>query len=321
MTRRDQLPNASRVTQVAAPDRLQGVTIRPATPADSAPTYEVLIDAIDHLERSRGWPHTTRPAAAPPRFLGFRVNALTNDPGGFWVAEADGGLVGFGIAVQREHVWYLAALHVRPAYQSRGVGTEIVRRALQIAPPGSLLTVGADARTPVSNALYGRFGMFPEMTLLELSGPAGPAQAGETGLLKPGAPAANDLASIDRAVLGYARLQDHAFWGSVPNLRGCTVAREGRAVGYAYVQADGAIGPIAVLDPADLAPALDASIALSASLGATRARVRIPGAARAAIGGLLTRGWRYGDGMTVVLTTAPWGRWDRYVTSGGDALL
>lgn len=318
MTRRDRLANASRVTQVAAPDRLEGITIRPATTADSVPTYEVFVDATDHLARTRGWPYTPRPMTPPQRFLAFRVNALTNDPGGFWVAEADGGLVGFGIAVQREHVWYLAALHVRPDYQSRGVGSAILRRALQIAAPGSLLTVGADARTPVSNALYGRFGMFPEMTLLELSGPAG---AGETGLLVRGAPSATDLASIDRAVLGFARLQDHAFWGSVPNLQVCTVARQGRAVGYAYVQADGAIGPIAVLDAVDLAPTLEASIAVAASLGATRARVRIPGAARVAIGGLLRRAWRYGDGMTVVLTSAPWGRWDRYVTSGGDALL
>jgi hypothetical protein len=63
------------VTQVAAPDRLDGITIRPATPADSAPTYEVLIDATDHLARSRGWPHTPRPATPPERFLAFRVNA------------------------------------------------------------------------------------------------------------------------------------------------------------------------------------------------------------------------------------------------------
>jgi hypothetical protein len=36
---------------------------------------------------------------------------------------------------------------------------------------------------------------------------------------------------------------------------------------------------------------------------------------------LLDHGWRYGDGVTLVLTSAPWGRWDRYVTSGADALL
>ena len=53
------------------------------------------------------------------------------------MAEADGGLAGFGIAVQREHVWYLAALHVRPPYQSRGVGAAIVRKTLDAARPGS----------------------------------------------------------------------------------------------------------------------------------------------------------------------------------------
>ena len=46
-----------------------------------------------------------------------------------------------------------------------------------------------------------------------------------------------------------------------------TVARDGRAVGYAYVQADGSIGPIAVLDSADLAPAVEAAIGRAAELG------------------------------------------------------
>ena len=100
-----------------------------------------------------------------------------------------------------------------------------------------------------------------------------------------------------------------------------TVVTDGRVAGYAYVQADGAIGPIAVLDPADLAPALAAAIAVAARLGATTARVRIPGAARDAVRLLLARGWRYGDAVTLVLTSAPWGQWDRYVTSGGDALI
>jgi hypothetical protein len=97
--------------------------------------------------------------------------------------------------------------------------------------------------------------------------------------------------------------------------------RGDRPVGYAYVQADGAIGPIAVHDPADLGAAVEASIGVAAELGATSARVRVPGAARGAIERMLDHGWRYGDGITLVLTSAPWGRWDHYVTSGADALL
>ncbi len=122
-------------------------------------------------------------------------------------------------------------------------------------------------------------------------------------------------------MLDAARPEDHEFWASVSTLHAYTVTRDGRAVGYAYVQADGAIGPIAVLDADDLAPAVDAAVARAAELGATTARVRIPGVARQAIAGLLARGWRYGDGVTLVLTSGPWGHWERYVTSGGDALL
>ena len=308
----------SRMTEAAAAEGLAGITIRRATGDDSRPTYDVFLEAADDLARTRGWAPTARPPTPPERFLAFRASALRHDPDGFWVAEADDGLVGFGIAVQREHLWYLAALHVRPQCQSRGVGAEIIRRSLAAARPGSLLTVGADARNPVSIALYGRFGMFPETPLLELSGPAA---AGDTRMLVPGVAAADKLAAIDRAVLDAARPEDHAFWGSVSSLHAFSVVRDGRAVGYAYVQADGAIGPISVVDPAELAPAVEAAVAVAAELGATTARVRIPGVAREAIALLLARGWRYGDGVTLVLTSAPWGRWDRYVTSGADALL
>jgi GNAT superfamily N-acetyltransferase len=312
------LADRSVVTGLAAPDALKGIVFRRAVPEDSRTTYEIFIEAADHLARTHGWTPVNRPADPPERFLAFRASVLRHDPGGFWVAEADGGLVGFGIAVQREHIWYLAALHVRPAYQARGVGAEIIRRALAAAMPGSLLTVGADARNPMSNALYGRFGMFPETPLLEISGPA---TARATDMLRPGVPGASELDKIDRATLDAARPEDHEFWASVSGLHAFTVVRDARTAGYAYVQADGAIGPIAVLDPGDLPVAVDASITVAASLGATTARVRIAGAARDTVAQLLARGWRYGDAVTLVLTSAPWGRWDRYVTSGADALL
>jgi hypothetical protein len=76
-----------------------------------------------------------------------------------------------------------------------------------------------------------------------------------------------------------------------------------------------------VRDAADLAPAVEAAVSEAANLGATTARIRIPGVARPAVRALLARGWRYGDGVTLVLTSAEWGSWDRYVTSGADALL
>ena len=297
------------------------ITFRAGRADDFVATWRVFTDAADDLARRRGWAAVVRPASPPARFLAFRRSAVAHDPDGFWVAEHAGDMIGFGIAVQREHIWYLAALHVRPRYQATGIGAELIRRCLSAARSGSLLTVGADARNPVSNALYGRFGMFPQVALLELTGPVSGARASGALRLVAGAPAADVLARIDRVTLDAARPEDHAFWAATPGLHAFAIHLGDLVTGYVYLQADGALGPIAVEEPGDLPAAIGLALAEAASLGAGSARVRIPGVARAAVAELLDRGWRYGDGVTLVLTSAPWGRWEGYVTSGADALL
>jgi ribosomal protein S18 acetylase RimI-like enzyme len=297
------------------------ISYRRATEDDFLATWSVFTEAAADLARRHGWPPVDRGPTPPHRFLDFRRSAVRHDADGFWVAESGGLLVGFGIAVQRGHVWYLAALHVRPAFQARGVGAELVRRTLVHARPESVLTVGADARNPISNALYGRFGMFPSMTLLEVSGRTGPAAEHGRLRLEPGAPPAADLARLDRLVVDAPRPEDHEFWAATPAVDAYTLRAGESVAGYAYLQADGAIGPIAVGDAARLPAAVDLAIGETARLGATTARVRIPGVARSTIGDLLGRGWRYGDAPTLVLTSGPWGHWEGYVTSGADALL
>jgi GNAT superfamily N-acetyltransferase len=298
-----------------------GVNYRRGEERDFVATWHVFTTAAGDLANRNGWPPVVRPAEPTPRFLAFRRSAVEHDPDGFWVAERDDEVIGFGIAVQREHVWYLAALHVMPAEQSAGVGAELTQRCLAAARPGSLLTVGADARNPVSNALYGKFGMFPQLALLEMSGPVYQTELTDSLRLEPGIPNVETLARIDRATLDAARPEDHAFWAATPSLHAFSVQRDGAVVGYAYVQADGAVGPIAVESPSDLPDAIDLVAGVVRGLGSSTARVRIPGVARAAIARLLERGWRYGDAVTLVLTSAPWGRWEGYVTSGADALL
>ena len=175
-------------------------------------------------------------------------------------------------------------------------------------------------RNPISTALYGRFGMFPSMTLLELSGPTRPATAQGRLRLEPDAPPATDLARLDRLVLDAPRPEDHAFWSTTPAVHGYSLrwGTAWRAMCTSRPMAPSGRSPSPIRP--GCRPPWTSPVGEAASLGASTARVRIPGVARSTIADLLARGWRYGDGPTLVLTSAPWGHWEGYVTSGADAL-
>lgn len=80
------------------------------------------------------------------------------DPGGAWVAEADGALVGVALALVREGIWGLSLFAVAEAHRDRGIG-----RALLEASFGH----GADARghlilsteSPAAMRRYARLGL------------------------------------------------------------------------------------------------------------------------------------------------------------------
>ena len=136
-------------------------------------------------------------------------------------------LVGFGIAVQREHVWYLAALHVRPAFQSRGIGAEIIRRQLAAATPGEP-TDGRGGRPksrleralrPVRDVPRDAAGRGVGRPVAERSpGSSDPGRRHRTSWPPSTAPSSAS-----------ARPEDHAFWGSVPGLHAFSVMRGDRA--------------------------------------------------------------------------------------------
>jgi GNAT superfamily N-acetyltransferase len=85
------------------------------------------------------------------------AHVLRTDPGGAWVAEADGEVVGIALALMREGIWGLSLFAVAPERQGEGIG----RRLLDAS-----LAYGDDARgriilaTPAPAALrrYARAG-------------------------------------------------------------------------------------------------------------------------------------------------------------------
>lgn len=89
--------------------------------------HGVSVAAFDDLQRRMGEVPEPAPAAAAARVRLGR--ALATDPGGAWVAERNGDIVGCGLGIVRDGVWGLSLLVVRPDAQSTGVGRELLARA------------------------------------------------------------------------------------------------------------------------------------------------------------------------------------------------
>lgn len=303
---------------------IAGLVFRPATAEDLVATYEVFVAAANDLRARSGRPPIDDTPQRRGWAIPFRRHVLANDGAGFHVAEDDGRVVGFGIATVRERVWYLAALHVLPAYQARGVGREVLRRCLAAAPPRSVRIVISESSQPVSNALYAKHGMYQWAPLLHVEGPI-PARLDAPRLDQETLRADDEamletLDTIDRDVLGVARTVDHRYWLAQPGVAGLLFRRGAEVSGYAYASDAGKVGPVAVRSPRDVPPVLAASLASAAERGARVASLVVPGHCRSAVAYLLENGSRFGESINLLLASRPFGRMDRYLVSALDAL-
>jgi hypothetical protein len=262
-------------------------------------------------------------------------------------------IVGFGIGLQREHVWFLSQLYVLPAEQHRGIGRALLTMVLPSAPeagaadaadvvggvegshrrPGVLATC-TDSAQPISNALYGKLGIVARMPVFNLVGrpatlstlprlPEGiEAVALEprelTAHRNPAAPGKAELCqtidAIDRDVLGYAHQPDHDFL----RLQGRTGffyrTSAGEPLGYGYSSQVGRFGPVALLDETLMAPVIGHLMRAIEPRGATT--VWIPGANDRAMVALLRAGLRIEGFPAMFCWTRPFAAFERYLPAG-----
>jgi GNAT superfamily N-acetyltransferase len=109
------------------------------------------------LERRMG---KEPPPPADPASQYVRLRRLVRtDPGGAWVAERAGELVGCAMALVREGIWGLSLLVVRPGGQSGGIGRALLRRAYEhggAAVTGRIVLSSSDPR---ALRAYARLGL------------------------------------------------------------------------------------------------------------------------------------------------------------------
>jgi GNAT superfamily N-acetyltransferase len=113
--------------------------LRPMRDADVEPTRALMLAAFGDLARRMHEPDS--PPGPPEQAHGRIRHLLATDPEGAWVStDAQGRLTGAALAIMREGLWGLSLLVVQPDAQSSGIGSALLRRALDY---------GADARGAV----------------------------------------------------------------------------------------------------------------------------------------------------------------------------
>jgi GNAT superfamily N-acetyltransferase len=304
-----------------------GVAIRPAVTADLADCNRIWREGIDAYLQPMGFPPLP---TDNPGLRRLHEHTLSTDPGRFMVAERSGRLgrrrvVAFGSAVERGPLWFLSMLFVEPGEQSRGLGRALLARMLPAELDGRVLATCTDSAQPISNGLYASHGIVPRMPLFHLVGrprpdvawPGLPQEMVVERVAEPGRWRDDrEVADLDLALLGFHHPQDHAFVLDEPRRAFAYRDAAGALLGYGYAGDIGRVGPIAVSEPALLAPVLGHLLAAVEPRGASS--VWLPGAAGDTVAMAIRAGLRI-DGFPILAGwSRPFADFTRYVpTSPG----
>jgi GNAT superfamily N-acetyltransferase len=322
-----------------------GLTYRPPRPGELADCALVWHASVNDYMTRLGHP-LPPPVLEPAMRLGEHL--LSTDPDHFRVAvkSSPGGrrerIVGFGIGLQREHVWFLSQLYVLPEEQHRGIGRALLTQVLPSAPetgaelegrPGVLATC-TDTAQPISNGLYAKMGIVPRIPVFNLVGrpgsppmlptlPAGieaialepPEMVSHRNPAGPGkAELCQAIDAIDRDVLGYAHQPDHLFLRVQGRTGFLYQTSGGQPLGYGYSSQVGRFGPVALLDETLTAPVIGHLMRTIEPRGATS--VWVPGANDRAMVALLRAGLRIEGFPAMFCWTRPFAAFNRYLPAG-----
>jgi ribosomal protein S18 acetylase RimI-like enzyme len=263
------------------------ILYRPARAQDLERADALVVQSINDLTERHGFG-----PMAVPRPPDFQMFSLKNDPGGLWVAEDAGQILGFAFSWISGELWFLAQLFVSPGHQGRSIGRELLERTLAHARDGAasrkaLITF---AFNRVSQALYIRHGLFPRMPIYSFSVARAalldrlPSAQLRCVPLHDTASLLHSLDRIDAQVLGVSRVAHHRYLINDGTTSGFVLCDGEDRVGYAYISPDGHIGPLAVSTPDALGPAFTTALNLAAERGSSQISALIPGTSETALG-------------------------------------
>jgi len=289
-------------------------TIRPARADELQAAEALVVHSINDLTRRHGFG-----AMASLRPASFQLFSHRDDPGGLWVAEADGEIVGFAFSWVCGTFWFLAELFVSPDQQGRGIGDALLKRTFDHASKAgaqnkALITF---AFNTVSQGLYIRHGLYPRLPIYFYKADAKAVRqhGGETLRHVEIGDTDEDreqLTQLDTSVLGFSRDKHHRFLLGDTSTRGAFLYANAACIGYAYFNSSGHVGPLAVSEPGLMGPGLATALKLAAEGGASDISAFLPGTGEAALSTAAAHGMRITFPM-VLLSAREFGDFSRYL--------
>jgi ribosomal protein S18 acetylase RimI-like enzyme len=295
---------------------------RPARADELQAAQELVVRSINDLTERHGFG-----PMASVRLPDFQQFCLNDDPDGLWVAEADGEMVGFALSWVSDDLWFLAELFVSPGQQGRGIGGALLARTLEHARKRGTRNKALITFTfnTVSQGLYIRHGLFPRLPIYVFKVERDVLMARRHGEQLRCVDIADTivhrdaLARLDSSALGISRDKHHSFLRSDRATRGVLLYNADDCVGYAYVNASGHIGPLAVAHRDAGAAAFSTALHLAATGGAAQISAFIPGVNEAALRLAVGHGMRITFPM-VLVAERDFGDWTRYLPRNPGAM-
>lgn len=284
------------------------IKYRAVRKAEITEAVQLFLTTLGDLQKrwNLNWP------APPPRYV-KKVYDYIRRTGFFRVAEVDGRLVAICHAVVRDHLWFLSGFWTLPEWQGQKIGSTLLRRVWdEGASAGAEIFFTWSSIDLQAMATYMKMGMLPGYQALTFTG--WPCELpGEHPRYETQPLELQAALEIDERIRETRREVDHQFWLSEMKSEARQLVRRGRVVGYYYFNG-GTIGPAAWLKDED-AEALLASAARAAARQSEQIRLITPGINHAAIRFALRTKLKL-TGYGHLLTTAPFGQMEKYLTSG-----
>ncbi len=291
------------------------IVFRPARAEELYRAEELVVASINDLTERHGF--GTMATLRPPDFQLF---SLRDDPDGLWVAEADGAILGFAFSWVCDDLWFLAELFVAPGHQGRGIGNKLLARTFEHAKKAGATTKALITFTfnIVSQGLYIRHGLFPRLPIYFFNAERDAVMKGLQGEplrcsnIEATAAHLSSLARIDAGALGISREKHHRYLLNDSTMKGYFFHEGGDCIGYAYISANGHVGPLAVAKRDAMGDAFKTALNLAAGSGASEVSAFLPGASGIALSIAAEHGMRITFPM-VLVSTHDFGDWTRYL--------